>query len=46
MTDQLVVVPLFHDATPVIIGQRLLTAGASKGDALQTWDAFAWDVKS
>ena len=45
MTDQLVVVPLFHDAEPVLIGNRLVNVGAKRGDSLQGWNAQEWDVK-
>ena len=45
MTEQLVVVPLFHDAEPVLINQRVLNAGAKKGDALQGWNVQEWDVR-
>lgn len=45
MTDQLVVVPLFHDAEPVLIHNRLVNVGSRKGDALQPWNAHEWDVK-
>ena len=45
MTENLVVVPLFHDAEPVLIHERLVNAGSRKGDALQTWNAHEWDVK-
>jgi hypothetical protein len=45
MTEQLVVVPLFHDAEPVLINQRVLNAGAKKGDALQGWNVQDWDVR-
>ena len=45
MTDQLVVVPLFHDAEPVLIGNRLVNVGSKRGDSLQVWNAKDWDVK-
>ncbi len=45
MSDQLVVVPLFHDAEPALVGNRLLNVGARKGDALQGWNAHEWDVR-
>ena len=45
MSDQLVIVPLFHDAEPVLVHNRLLNAGPKRGDALQTWNAEEWDVK-
>jgi len=40
-----VVVPLFHDAEPALVGNRLLNVGARKGDALQGWNAHEWDVR-
>ncbi len=45
MTDQLVVVPLFHDAEPVLVHNKLINVGAKRGDSLQGWNAHEWDVK-
>ena len=45
MTDQLVVIPLFHDAEPALIGNRLVNVGSKRGDSLQGWNAHEWDVK-
>jgi len=45
LSDQLVIVPFFHDAEPVLVHERLINAGPKKGDALQTWNAQEWDVK-
>jgi peptide/nickel transport system substrate-binding protein len=46
MTDQIVVVPLFHDAEPVFIGNRLLNVSGRAADSLQGWNVQEWDVKS
>ncbi|HZT05593.1 MAG TPA: peptide ABC transporter substrate-binding protein [Chloroflexota bacterium] len=46
MTDQLVVMPLFHDAEPVLIGNRLVNVGSKRGDSLQGWNAQDWDLAS
>jgi hypothetical protein len=45
MTDQLVVIPLFHDAEPVLVSNRLINIGAKRGDSLQGWNSQEWDVK-
>ncbi len=45
MTDQLVVVPLFHDAEPALVGNRLLNIQSRRGDAFPGWNAHEWDVK-
>lgn len=45
MTDQLVVVPLFHDAEPMMVGNRILNVTARRGDAFPGWNAHEWDVR-
>jgi peptide/nickel transport system substrate-binding protein len=45
MTENLVVVPLFHDAEPALVGNRLLNITARRGDAFAGWNAHEWDVK-
>jgi peptide/nickel transport system substrate-binding protein len=45
MTDNLVVVPLFHDAEPALVGNRLVNITARRGDAFAGWNAHEWDVK-
>lgn len=46
MTENLVVLPLFHDAEPAIVSHRLVNVGAEKGGSLQGWNAHEWDVRS
>jgi peptide/nickel transport system substrate-binding protein len=46
MTEQLVVVPLFHDAEPMFVGSRVLNITARRGDAYPGWNAHEWDVKT
>jgi len=45
MTDQLVVVPLIHDAEPALVGNRLVNVNPKKGDSLQPWNVHEWDVR-
>lgn len=45
ISGQVVNLPLFHDAVPALISDRLLNIGGSKGDALLTWNAHDWDVR-
>jgi peptide/nickel transport system substrate-binding protein len=45
MTEQLVVLPLFHDAEPMLVGNRILNITPRRGDAFPGWNAYEWDVK-
>jgi peptide/nickel transport system substrate-binding protein len=45
MTDQLVVVPLLHDAEPALLGNRLINVSARKADSYQPWNVHEWDVR-
>jgi peptide/nickel transport system substrate-binding protein len=45
ISDQLVVMPLFYGAEPVVIGNRLTNVGARTSSASQAWNAYEWDVK-
>jgi peptide/nickel transport system substrate-binding protein len=46
MTENLVVVPLFHDAEPMVVSNRIANITARRGDAFPGWNAHEWDVKS
>jgi peptide/nickel transport system substrate-binding protein len=45
-TDQLLLVPLYHEPEPVLISNRLVNASGRRGDGIQTWNVQDWDVKS
>jgi peptide/nickel transport system substrate-binding protein len=46
MTDQLLLMTLFHEPQPVLISDRLVNVGGGRGDAVQCWNAHEWDVRS
>jgi ABC-type oligopeptide transport system substrate-binding subunit len=47
ITDQLPVLPLFFDATPILIHNRLIGVNLMTGDedARQAWNTWEWDVR-
>jgi peptide/nickel transport system substrate-binding protein len=45
-TDQLLLVPLYHEPEPVLIGSRLVNVGGRRGQNIQAWNAHLWDVSS
>jgi peptide/nickel transport system substrate-binding protein len=45
-TEQLVPIPLYHEPEPVLISNRLVNAGGSRGRNLQTWNAHEWELKA
>jgi len=46
MTDQLLLLTLFHQPEPVFISQRVSGPGGRRGIALQNWNAQTWDLTS
>lgn len=44
-TDQLLVLPLFHEPEPVLISNRMVNATGRRGINIQAWNAHEWDVK-
>jgi peptide/nickel transport system substrate-binding protein len=44
MTENVIVMPLFHDSEPVLINERLVNAKGRRGMAVQTWNAHEWDL--
>lgn len=45
ISDQLVMLPLFYGAEPVVIGKRLANVGPRSSSATQAWNAQEWDVR-
>jgi peptide/nickel transport system substrate-binding protein len=45
MTDQLVLMTLYHEPEPVLISNRLVNVAGRRGEAIQAWNAQDWDVK-
>jgi ABC-type oligopeptide transport system substrate-binding subunit len=44
LTDQLIVLPVYHEPEPVLIHKSLLHAAGRKGESIQTWNAQLWDL--
>jgi peptide/nickel transport system substrate-binding protein len=44
LTDQLVVLPIYHEPEPVLIQKNLVNAAGRKGESVQTWNAHLWDL--
>ena len=44
-TDQLIVMPLYHEPEPVLIRNRLVNAGGARGLSIQAWNAQDWVVR-
>lgn len=45
ISDQLIMLPLFYGAEPVVIGNRLANVGTRTPSATQAWNAQDWDVR-
>jgi peptide/nickel transport system substrate-binding protein len=45
-TDQLLLLTLYHEPEPVLIGNRLINVGGRRGMGIQTWNAHLWDVSN
>jgi len=45
-TDQLLLLPLYHEPEPVLISNRMINVAGRKGTNIQTWNAHLWDLKS
>ncbi len=45
-TDQLTLIPLYHEPEPVLIANRLVNVGGRRGANIQAWNAEEWDIKS
>jgi peptide/nickel transport system substrate-binding protein len=46
LTDQLVLLPLYHEPEPVLISNRLVNVGGRRGINIQAWNVQLWDLKS
>jgi peptide/nickel transport system substrate-binding protein len=44
LTDQLIVLPVYHEPEPVLIHKSLLHAAGRKGESVQAWNAHLWDL--
>jgi len=44
LSDQLVVLPIYHEPEPVLIQKNLINATGRKGEMVQTWNAHLWDL--
>jgi hypothetical protein len=45
ISDQVVPLPLFYDANPALVGNRLRNVAARHGrDSTEAWNAELWDV--
>jgi ABC-type oligopeptide transport system substrate-binding subunit len=44
-TDQLLLLSLFHEPEPVLISNRLVNVGGSRGMNIQAWNAHEWDIR-
>ncbi len=45
VTDQLLLLTLFHEPEPVLIGNRLVNVSGPRGMSMQAWNAHEWDVR-
>jgi peptide/nickel transport system substrate-binding protein len=45
MTDQLLLLSLYHEPEPVLISNRLSNVGGRRGEAIQAWNAHEWDIR-
>jgi ABC-type transport system substrate-binding protein len=44
-TDQLLVLPMYHEPEPVLVSNQLVNVGGKRGIGIQAWNAHDWDVK-
>ncbi len=44
LTDQLIVLPIYHEPEPVLIHKNLIHAAGRKGESVQSWNAHLWDL--
>jgi peptide/nickel transport system substrate-binding protein len=44
LTDQLIVLPVYHEPEPVLVHKSLLNAAGRKGESVQSWNAHLWDL--
>jgi len=44
ITDQLIVLPIYHEPEPVLIQKNLVNAAGRKGESVQTWNVHLWDL--
>jgi len=45
ISDQLVMLPLFYGAEPIVVGNRLANVGTRTSSATQAWNAQEWDIR-
>jgi ABC-type transport system substrate-binding protein len=45
MTDQLVILPMYHEPEPALISNHLVGAAGRRADDVQTWNVQDWDLK-
>ena len=44
-TDQLLILPVFHESVPSLVSNRLVNIAGRRGISIQAWNAHQWDVK-
>ena len=44
ISDQLVMLPLFYGAEPIVVGNRVRNVGPRTSSATSGWNAHEWDV--
>ncbi|HZT05988.1 MAG TPA: peptide ABC transporter substrate-binding protein [Chloroflexota bacterium] len=45
VSENLVILPIFYDAAPTLISNRLVNVGAGGSNGTQAWNAYEWDTK-
>jgi len=45
-TDQLLILPVFHESVPALVSNKLLNIDQRRGVSIQAWNAHEWDVRS
>ncbi len=45
ITDQLVILPMYHEPEPVLISNHLVGATGRRADDVQTWNVQDWDLR-
>jgi ABC-type oligopeptide transport system substrate-binding subunit len=45
-TDQLLILPVFHESVPALVSNRLVNVAGGRGITIQAWNAHEWDVKA
>jgi peptide/nickel transport system substrate-binding protein len=45
VTDQVLLLPIYHEPEPALISNRLINVGGPRGMSMQAWNAHEWDVR-